>query len=128
MLSSPQRRTLPVDSGGTDWQPAWTNRRVQQNKRSKKQERDRAKEIGGRAQPGSGSSSRAPQDVRQDFNEQGDAVLEQLKYTDKDRITIKVKDLLSQREDALRFGREPGMVVEFTTFGLRITITQETIK
>jgi len=66
--------------------------------------------------------------VKQRFNEEGDAFLEQTKYTDKDRITIKIKDLLLQREDALRFGREPRMVVEFTAFGVRLVINQETIR
>lgn len=107
-----------------DWQPKWMDSRRRNNKRSKKQERSRAKEIGGRAQPGSGSSSRAPQDVRQNLVN-GEGRLEQLKFTDKDRITIKAKTCLKELADAELHGREPGEVIEFSQYGIRLIINIE---
>lgn len=97
------------------WMSSKGNKR-RQNRRSSKQESDRAKEIGGRASAGSGSSYRSPQDVRnQEF-------LEQLKYTDANQYTIKAKEWESLKKDALKEGREPRMVVE-TPFG-RLIITE----
>jgi hypothetical protein len=105
--------------------PPWFDRRKQQNRRSRTQEKRRAQEIGGRVQPGSGSSRRAPQDVRQKLNDQDEGRLEQIKYTDKDRITIKVDDLIRLYEDALLHGRDSTYLVDFDNHGIRIAITVE---
>lgn len=95
--------------------PRWLDREGQrQNRRSAAQERKRAKETGGRTQPGSGSSWRAPQDVVTD------GVMESVKYTDKDQFVIRIIDVLSVEADSLRHGRDPRMVVEFSKHGKRI--------
>lgn len=96
--------------------PRWFgNKRKVNNARSRKQEKDRAQEIGGKAQVGSGSSWRAPQDVR------GKGVLEQLKFTDGETLSINgAKDVRKVFLDALRSGREPYLVLEFKRFGLRV--------
>jgi hypothetical protein len=99
--------------------PEWFDGRKQQNARSKKQENDRARQLGGRRQPGSGSSRRAPQDVKTD------KLLEQVKYSDKDRITIKVADAIQTLNDALLFGREAGWCVDFENHGIRLIIQIE---
>lgn len=100
--------------------PAWWDKdRQRQNTRSQKQEKDRAKEIGGVAQPGSGSSWRRPQDVVT-----ADA-MEQLKYTDKDSFTLKVSDWEQLAADALRAGKEPRMIVEMSKHNLRFLIIEE---
>jgi hypothetical protein len=90
--------------------------RKERNRRSKKQETGRAKEIGGRATAGSGSSYRAPQDVfNRDF-------LEQLKFTDKESFTIKLAEWEQLEADARRAGREPRWVQEMG--GRRFIITE----
>lgn len=96
--------------------PRWFgNKRKVNNARSKKQEKDRAQEIGGKAQVGSGSSWRAPQDVR------GVDVLEQLKFTDGRTITIDGdRDVRKVFRDGLRSGRGACLVIEFKRYGLRI--------
>lgn len=104
--------------------PPWFDResshkRKQINKRSKKQESERAKQIGGRVQPGSGSSSRAPQDVR------SDEYMEQLKFTDQDGYRLTAKEWLGLAHDASTFGRTPRMVIDFEKYGIRLVITQE---
>lgn len=99
--------------------PAWFDKRKLQNSRSKQHELRRARETGGRRQPGSGSSRRAPQDIK------SDDYLEQHKYTDKDRITIRAKDLIKILLDSLDHGREPGMVVDFDQHNVRMIITIE---
>lgn len=101
--------------------PPWTSdkaRRKRQNRDSGRQERDRAKEVGGRAQPGSGSSWRAPEDVvNGDF-------LEQLRYTDADSFNIKVKHLKSLKANSLRMGLQGRTVVEFRKHNIRIIIEE----
>ena len=100
--------------------PSWWNKDGQrQNSRSQKQERKRAKQIGGHTQPGSGSSWRRPQDVVAPDH------VESLKYTDKDSFSIKVDDWEQLRADALRVGREPRMVVDFEKRKLRLVIVEE---
>lgn len=101
--------------------PSFFDPRRDRNNRSKKQERERADEIGGRRQSGSGSSHRAPQDVRSDTD------LEQLKFTDKDRITILVSDLIKTYADAMVCGREPGYVVNFSKHHIRMVISIERV-
>jgi hypothetical protein len=101
------------------WDKESARKRKQVNKRSKKQEEDRAKKIGGRVQPGSGSSYRAPQDVR------NDDYLEQLKFTDADSFALKAKEWLAGEADASRFGRSHRMVIDFDKYGLRLVVTRE---
>lgn len=104
--------------------PPWfdkesAHKRKQVNTRSKKHETARAKEIGGRVQPGSGSSSRAPQDVR------NDEYLEQHKFTDADSFALKIKEWLRNEDDASRFGRLHRMVIDFDAYGVRLVVTRE---
>jgi hypothetical protein len=75
------------------------------------QEHKRAKEAGGRVMPGSGSSWRAPQDVVTETH------LEQLKYTDGGGFRFLLRDWLMLREDAIRMGKDPRMVIEFMQQG-----------
>jgi hypothetical protein len=102
--------------------PAWFNdpgNRKKINERSARQERKRAEQVGGKVSAGSGSSYRSPQDVR------SEGELEQLKFTDKDSFTIKVDEWKKIRDDALRFGREPRMVIDFEQHGIRMIIEEE---
>ena len=101
------------------WDKESSHKRKKINKRSAKQEKDRAKQIGGRVQPGSGCSSNAPQDVR------SDEYMEQLKFTDGDSYRLTVKEWLQLRGDSDRFGRSPRMVVDFSRHNVRLVITQE---
>jgi hypothetical protein len=105
-------------------EPKWWDSKhklKEQNRRSKKQEEKRAKQQGGKRQSGSGSSYRAPQDVRTpDY-------LEQLKYTDAVSFSIKVKEWLNLRRDALNTGRAPRMVIDFEKHGVRLIIIEESI-
>lgn len=102
--------------------PRWldpANQKRRQNRRSGAQERQRAEDLGGRRQAGSGASWRAPQDVATpDY-------LEQLKFTDAASFTVKVAEWLGLRADALRAGREPRMVVDFEAHGVRLVIVEE---
>lgn len=95
--------------------------RKDRNRRSLKQERERAEEVDGRTQAGSGSSRRAPQDVVAPED------LEQLKFTDKDSIRITADDLIGLRDDALRSGREPTFLVDFSKRGIRLVCRVERI-
>ena|SRR5687768_1599960 len=101
------------------WDKESSHKRKQINKRSEKQESDRAKQIGGRVQPGSGSSSRAPQDVR------NESYLEQLKFTDADSFRLSVLEWLSGEADASRFGRSHRLLVDFDKYDVRLVITRE---
>lgn len=101
------------------WDSESSHKRKQINKRSKKHEEDRAKQIGGRVQPGSGSSDRAPQDIR------NAEVLEQHKFTDKDRFTLDVREYLKGEADASRFGRTHRWVLDFDKHGVRLVVTRE---
>lgn len=93
--------------------------RPKQNKRSREQERKRAKETGGKVQKGSGSSWRARGDVRTDDD------LEQLKYTDKASYSLKVAEWRQIAMDAASQGREPSLIIEFSEFNLRLKIVAE---
>lgn len=97
----------------------WGNERQKRNDRSGKQERDRAKEVGGRASAGSGSSWRSPGDVR------AEEYLEELKFTDKKSYSLRVADWEDIKAKALVLGREPKMVIEFPEAGLRLIVTEE---
>lgn len=101
------------------WNTEAANSRKKINARSKEQERDRARQIGGRVQPGSGCSSNAPQDVR------SNEYMEQLKFTDKGSYRLTAKEWLGLRADSDRFGRSPRMVIDFQEHNLRLIVTQE---
>lgn len=101
--------------------PAWWDgppAKKRQNARSRAQERRVAKETGGRRQAGSGSSRRAPGDVKTD-----DELIE-VKYTDKDSYRLTEAVWNKVRNDALTHGREPAMIVEFSQSGTRLRITE----
>lgn len=105
----------------TNLPPWWesSNKRKKINERSRKQEADRANQIGGRVQPGSGCSPNAPQDVR------SEDYLEQLKFTDSESYRLTVKEWMKLRSDSDRFGRSPRMVIDFSNHKIRLVITQE---
>lgn len=68
-----------------------------------RQEKDFAKKVGGRVNPGSGSGWRQRQDVRTpDY-------LWEMKYTGKKQVTIKSGDLEQLRKHALMEDRTPAM-------------------
>ena len=102
--------------------PSWWSQKAgkrSQNARSRAQERRRAAETGGRVQAGSGSSWRAAGDVVRDEE------LEEVKYTDKAQYPLTVKELRLIRKKALRLGREPAYLVEFSEHGIRARIVIE---
>ena len=100
--------------------PSWWNKDGQrQNRRSATQERKRAQQIGGRVQAGSGSSWRAPQDIR------SDEFLEQIKYTDLKSASISISVWKRLKADANRAGLEPRYVIDFEKEGIRLVITEE---
>lgn len=102
--------------------PAWWESgqdRPRQNRRSRKQERERAKETGGKVQSGSGSSWRARGDVRTEEE------LEQLKYTDKLAYRLDVREWRAIESDARSQGREPVLIIEFSEHNLRLKVTRE---
>lgn len=101
--------------------PAWWSDRGQkqrQNRRSRDKERKVAKEVGGRTVVGSGSSWRAPGDVKSDTH------LLEHKYTDKSSFSLKLADLEQARSDAIKAGKEPAMIIEFASAGRRYLITE----
>lgn len=108
--------------------PAWWSEPAQkrkQNRRSRAQERERAKQTGGRQQPGSGSSYRAPQDVVTPLDNEEEGFSESIKYTDSDGYRITINEWLQLRSDAHDAGREPRLVIDFTRRKLRLVITEE---
>lgn len=100
--------------------PSWWNDKGQrQNARSKQQEKKRAKQVGGKTQPGSGSSWRAAGDVQTVEH------LEELKYTDGKAFVLKVKDWYLIKKKATVRGREARMVIDFPTHKLRLIVEEE---
>lgn len=85
-----------------------------QNSRSRKQEKRRAEEVGGKVQAGSGSSWRRPEDVV------GPETVEQIKYTDAKGFAVKAAELERILQNALRNGREPVIVIEFSQQRIRL--------
>jgi len=101
--------------------PGWWDRPGKDNNaRSKAQEQRHAREVGGGVQPGSGSSRRAPQDVK------GPEYLDQLKTTMKASWRISAEEFLAIEKDALTHGREPRMIIEFAGTGLTVVIERYT--
>lgn len=89
-----------------------------QNRRSSSQEKEVAQELGGRVQAGSGSSWRAPRDVRTP------AELVELKYTDKKTFVLDARAWQHYAQDATIHGREPVMIIDFEAYNLRLKITE----
>lgn len=100
--------------------PAWWDRDKQkQNSRSAQQERKVAKRTGGRVQAGSGSSWRAPQDVKTSTH------LISVKYTDRASYSIKADDWAALVDDAAHTGREPALIIEFPERGIRLLVVED---
>jgi hypothetical protein len=98
--------------------PKWFDRpRQDNNKRSQQQEKQWAAKTGGKVQPGSGSSYRAPQDV---ISEQ---YMDQLKFTGKDSFVIKIDEWDKLYMDALRHDKEPRLIISFDKHNLELVIT-----
>lgn len=90
--------------------PAWFGDRAERkrrNARTRKQEREHAKNSGGKAQPGSGSSWRAPGDVRTE------ETLDELKWTQSASYSLKHREWRSVVKKAHLLGREPRMFIDF---------------
>lgn len=99
--------------------PRWVNREGQrQNSRSRKQERNIAKERGGRVQAGSGSSWRAKEDVKTRNS------LIQVKYRNKS-YTLSAEEGATLMRNALQLGREPEMIIDFTGSNIRAIVRFE---
>lgn len=88
------------------------------NRRSARQERERAREVGGTVQPGSGSSWRAPRDVKTVEH------LEELKFTDQKGYTIDVREWERLATQAALQGKEPRLIVEFPERGIRLIVEE----
>lgn len=84
------------------------------NSRSRRQEQRRAEETGGKVQAGSGSSWRRPEDVVTP------ETLEQLKFTDSDGFRVTAAECQRILGNALRTGREPIIVIEFSQHSIRV--------
>ena len=91
-----------------DW---WDGKpaKKRQNRRSGKMERRVAKDVGGRVQPGSGSSWRARGDVKS-----GTHMIEH-KYTDKESYSVKKRTWFNLKAIANNCGKLPALVVHFGT-------------
>jgi hypothetical protein len=103
--------------------PWWSEKSAKrrQNARSSRQERKIAREVGGKVQAGSGSSRRAPGDVKSSDE------LIQVKYTDANSYRLTVGESRKVHDDALKHGREPAMIVDFVQHGVRLRIHIERI-
>lgn len=103
-------------------QPEWMSRKnklKRQNKDSASQERSVAKLFGGRRLPGSGSSWRAPHDVKSPDN------LIECKYTDHTTYVLRVSDWKKLADNAHNQGRDPIMVISFRQYGINLEITEQ---
>ena len=101
--------------------PPWLNQKrgkQKQNRRSKTYEEALALEEDGRRQPGSGSSPRHPNDVKNATN------LIEHKYTDRDSFSVNAPYFLRLLKNARDVGREGFLVVDFERHGLRIKIEE----
>jgi len=90
--------------------PAWWGEKQdkqRQNRRSARQERQVARSVGGKVQPGSGSSPRARGDVKSSEE------LIEVKYTDRDSFSIRKAVWTEHVRRARVQGREPVMVIKF---------------
>lgn len=70
-------------------------------------------------QAGSGSSWRAPHDIKTD------EYLEECKYTDGNKFALDAVYWDGLRTTAMNNGRLPRMVIDFEAFGIRLVVTEE---
>lgn len=84
--------------------PKWLNGDTPQEK-GRKFERKLAKKLGGRVQPGSGAVPFAKEDVKTETH------LIQCKSTTKRQYTIKLDDLETLRQNAIKVGKQPCFVL-----------------
>lgn len=101
--------------------PPWwgeSGKRRTINRKSAEYERKIAKDTGGRVSAGSGSSWRAPEDVRSETH------LIQHKYTERKSFTLTVAELQRVFANAGRAGRDGALIIDFETYGLRVTVTE----
>lgn len=94
------------------------------NRRSARQEKRHAERTGGKVQPGSGSSYRAPEDVRGPLDGNDEGFLDQLKQYATGRITLTAAEWLKLRKNARQVGREPRMIIEFPEQEIALVITE----
>src|SRR4051794_24285377 len=90
--------------------------RRSQNARSRAQEARLASDLGGRVQIGSGSSWRAKADVRDD------EFTVEVKYTDARSFALTSGIMKKVITAAEQQGREPRIVIDFVTLGIRATV------
>lgn len=101
-------------------------KRKKVNSRSAKQEKQYAQDKGGKVQPGSGSSPRAPEDVVEPLDpDTGTGFLTQLKFTDGKGFRITGDEWERIRANARRDGREPRLVIDLVAYGIRLVVTEE---
>ena len=99
--------------------PSWWDRQKQdQNRRSKKQEEQHAKRVGGKRQVGSGSSWRSPGDVR------SEEYLDELKYTDAKSFSVSPVLWAGIKKKAALTGRTPRLIIRFDSSGLELIVTE----
>lgn len=84
--------------------PKWLQPKSPQTK-GRDYEKRLAKKVGGRVQPASGATPLYKEDISTDI------FLIQVKTTEKNSYTIKVKDLETLRTNALKVGKLPLMVL-----------------
>jgi len=100
--------------------PSWLSGRGRlraQNARSGAHERQLARQVGGRTQPGSGSSWRARGDVK------NDELLIEHKYTGRANYLFDVRQWIKHVERAREQGRVPAMVIDFDEYKVSIVVT-----
>lgn len=107
------------------WMDSSKAKKKKINARSARQEKKYAKESGGKVQPGSGSSPRAPEDVVEPVGPDGEGDLVQLKYTDAKGFRITVAEWKRLRANARRVGRSPKLVIDFESEGIRLVVREE---
>jgi hypothetical protein len=101
--------------------PEATDRRARRlrNARSASQEASHAAEVGGRVQSGSGSSWRAPGDVR------SAEYMDELKYTSKASYSLTVIVMRKIMRAAAKTGRTPRLIIDFQSEGVRAVVEFE---
>ena|ERR1700738_2254502 len=101
--------------------PTWMSghsRLSNQNKRSTKQEKEVAKQNGGRVQAGSGNTWKNPRDVKTPEK------LIECKYTDGARYSLSAIAWNDYKKTALQAGREPELIIEFSNYKLNLRVTE----
>jgi hypothetical protein len=102
--------------------PPWSQQKGRlrtQNRRSRVQERNHASSIGGRVQAGSGSSWRAPGDVR------SGEYLDELKTTDRRSFSLTDTIIRKVLHAGDVTGRVPRLIIDFPKLHIRAVVTFE---